>query len=106
METLYGAKAAPNGLHSAASVGNRGEEGIIAQDMTAATQLKTKFLVEGDYFEDHCDVFIGWHVRNGKMGDVDLKGLDAALVISSPSRARRTRHLPAAAGHGLPGMTT
>ena len=39
--------------------------------------------------EDHCEVFIGWHVRNGKMGDVDLKGLDAALVFSSPSRARR-----------------
>ena len=80
----YGAKAAPNGLHWAAS----------------------EFVVEGDYFEDHCDVFIGWHVRNGKMGDVDLKGLDAALVISSPSRARRIRHLPAAAAHSLPGMTT
>src|SRR5439155_12791052 len=74
----------PNGLHWTAS----------------------EFVVEGDYFEDQCDVFIGWHVRNGKMGDVDLKGLDAALVISSPSRARRIRHLPAAAAHGLPGMTT
>src|SRR2546425_5158693 len=76
----------------------------MAQAMTAATQPKTKFVVEGDYFEacsckvmcsciflapateDHCDVFIGWHIRNGKMGDVDLKGLNAALVVSSPKQ--------------------
>src|SRR5438105_3009006 len=66
----------PTGYTGAASVGNRGEEGIMAQAMTAATQPKTKFVVEGDYFEacsckvmcsciflapateDHCDVFI------------------------------------------------
>src|SRR2546427_1164138 len=76
----------------------------MAQAMTAATQPKTKFVVEGDYFEacsckvmssciflapateDHCDVFIGWHIRNGKMGDVDLNGLNAALVVSSPKQ--------------------
>src|SRR2546428_13187994 len=76
----------------------------MAQAMTAATQPKTKFVVEGDYFEacsckvmcsciflapateDHCDVFIGWHIRTGKMGDVDLKGLNAALVVSSPKQ--------------------
>src|SRR5260370_30172616 len=76
----------------------------MAQAMTAATQPKTKFVVEGDYFEacsckvmcsciflapateDHCDVFIGWHVTSGKMGDVDLKGLNAALVVSSPKQ--------------------
>jgi hypothetical protein len=76
----------------------------MAQTMAAATQPKTKFVVEGDYFEacsckvmcsciflapateDHCDVFIGWHVRSGRMGDVDLKGLNAALVVRSPKQ--------------------
>src|SRR3989442_1823318 len=76
----------------------------MAQAMTAASQPKTKCVVEGDYFEacsckvmcsciflapateDHCDVFIGWHIRTGKMGDVDLKGLNAALVVSSPKQ--------------------
>ena len=81
----------------------------MAQAVTAATQPKTKFRVEGDYFEactckvmcsciflapateDHCDVFIGWHVRNGKMGDADLKGLNAALVVSSPKQMTALR---------------
>jgi hypothetical protein len=70
----------------------------------SASQAKTKFVVEGDYFEacsckvmcsciflapateDHCDVFIGWHVTNGRMGNVDLKGLNAALVVHSPKQ--------------------
>jgi hypothetical protein len=70
----------------------------------AASKAKTKFVVEGDYFEacsckvmcsciflapateDHCDVFIGWHVTKGQMGSVDLKGLNAALVVSSPKQ--------------------
>ena len=76
----------------------------MAQAATTTTQPKTKFAVEGDYFEacsckvmcsciflapateDHCDVFIGWHIRKGQMGDVDLKGLNAALVIRSPKQ--------------------
>src|SRR3981081_3949517 len=76
----------------------------MAQAMTTATQPKTKFVVEGDYFEacsckvmcsciflapateDHCDVLLGWPTSNGKMGTVDLKGLNAALVVSSPKQ--------------------
>src|SRR6266849_10064116 len=76
----------------------------MAQAVTAETQLKTKFRVEGDYFEacsckvmcsciflapateDHCDVFIGWHVTKGQLGNIDLKGLNAALVVHSPKQ--------------------
>jgi hypothetical protein len=70
----------------------------------ATSQPMTKFVVEGDYFEacsckvmcsciflapateDHCDVFIGWHVTKGRMGSVDLQGLNAALVVHSPKQ--------------------
>lgn len=76
----------------------------MAQTATTPAQPKTKFVVEGDYFEacsckvmcsciflapateDHCDVFIGWHISNGRMGEVDLKGLNAALVVHSPKQ--------------------
>ena len=62
------------------------------------------FRVAGDYFEscscdvscnciflglatqDHCDVVIGWHVTDGQQDDVDLRGLNAAMVIRSPKR--------------------
>jgi len=62
------------------------------------------FSVEGDYFEtcncdvscnciftgpatqDHCDAFIGWHVRRGSKGGVDVSGLNAAMAVRSPKR--------------------
>jgi len=62
------------------------------------------FRVAGDYFEsctcdvscnciflglatqDHCDVVIGWHITDGQQDDVDLRGLNAAMVIRSPKR--------------------
>ncbi len=62
------------------------------------------FRVSGDYFEsctcdvscdciflglatqDHCDVVIGWHITDGHQDQVDLSGLNAAMVIRSPKR--------------------
>ena len=62
------------------------------------------FRVAGDYFEscscdvscnciflglatqDHCDVVIGWHITDGQQDDVDLRGLNAAMVIRAPKR--------------------
>jgi hypothetical protein len=62
------------------------------------------FRVAGDYFEscscdvscnciflglatqDHCDVVIGWHITDGQQDDIDLRGLNAAMVIRSPKR--------------------
>ncbi|HLZ30354.1 MAG TPA: DUF1326 domain-containing protein [Chloroflexota bacterium] len=62
------------------------------------------FRVAGDYFEsctcdvscnciflglatqDHCDVVIGWHITDGRRDQVDLRGLNAAMVIRSPKR--------------------
>ncbi len=62
------------------------------------------FRVSGDYFEsctcdvscncvflqpatlDHCDVVIGWHVTDGQRDGVDLRGLNAAMVIRAPKR--------------------
>src|SRR2546428_4914747 len=70
----------------------------------SAPKATNKFVVQGDYFEacsckvmcsciflapateDHCDVFIGWHVTNGHLGSVDLEGLNAALVVHSPKQ--------------------
>src|SRR2546428_492808 len=68
----------------------------------SAPKATNKFVVQGDYFEacsckvmcsciflapateDHCDVFIGWHVTNGHLGSVDLKGSIQALEIDAP----------------------
>jgi hypothetical protein len=36
--------------------------------------------------QDHCDVVIGWHVTDGQKDQVDLRGLNAAMVIRSPKR--------------------
>lgn len=36
--------------------------------------------------EDYCDVFVGWHITKGHMGNVDLKGLNAALVVHAPKQ--------------------
>jgi len=62
------------------------------------------FRVAGDYFEscscdvscnciflglatqDHCDVVIGWHITDGQKEQVNLEGLNAAMVIRSPKR--------------------
>ena len=62
------------------------------------------FRVSGDYFEsctcdvscnciflgqatqDHCDVVIGWHITDGQRDQLDLRGLNAAMVIRSPKR--------------------
>jgi hypothetical protein len=62
------------------------------------------FRVAGDYFEsctcdvscnciflglatqDHCDVVIGWHITQGQRDELDLAGLNAAMVIRSPKR--------------------
>jgi hypothetical protein len=62
------------------------------------------FRVAGDYFEscncdvscnciffglatqDHCDVVIGWHITEGQKDDVDLGGLNAAMVVRTPKR--------------------
>jgi len=62
------------------------------------------FRVAGDYFEsctcdvscnciflgeatqDHCDVVIGWHITDGQRDQLDLRGLNAAMVIRSPKR--------------------
>ncbi len=62
------------------------------------------FRVAGDYFEscscdvscncillglatqDRCDVVIGWHITDGQRDDVDLRGLNAAMVIRAPKR--------------------
>jgi hypothetical protein len=62
------------------------------------------FRVAGDYFEsctcdvscnciflglatqDHCDVVIGWHITDGRQDEIDLRGLNAAMVIRSPKR--------------------
>jgi hypothetical protein len=62
------------------------------------------FRVAGDYFEscscdvscnciflglstqDHCDVVIGWHITDGQKDDVDLRGMNAAMVIRAPKR--------------------
>src|SRR5947209_19632583 len=62
------------------------------------------FRVAGNYFEscscdvscnciflglatqDHCDVVVGWHITEGQQDDVDLRGLNAAMVIRSPKR--------------------
>src|SRR5205823_5991420 len=35
---------------------------------------------------DHCDVVIGWHITDGQQDNVDLKGLNAAMVVRSPKR--------------------
>ena len=75
----------------------------------SASQAKTKFVVEGEYFEacsckvacsciflapateDHCDVFIGWHITRGTMGNVDLKGMNEALDHHSPTQLPESR---------------
>jgi len=62
------------------------------------------FRVAGDYFEscscdvscnciflglatqDLCDVVIGWHITDGQKDEVDLRGLNAAMVIRAPKR--------------------
>jgi hypothetical protein len=62
------------------------------------------FRVAGDYFEscscdvscnciflglatqDQCDVVIGWHITQGQRDELDLAGLNAAMVIRSPKR--------------------
>jgi hypothetical protein len=36
--------------------------------------------------QDHCDVVIGWHITDGQQDDVDLRGLNAAMVIRAPKR--------------------
>jgi hypothetical protein len=35
---------------------------------------------------DHCDVVIGWHTTDGQRDQLDLAGLNAAMVIRSPKR--------------------
>jgi len=62
------------------------------------------FRVAGDYFEscncdvscncifnglatqDHCDLIIGWHITEGQQDQVDLRGLNAAMVIRATKR--------------------
>jgi hypothetical protein len=62
------------------------------------------FFVEGDYFEvcncdvscnciwlgaatqDHCDVFLAWHVTRGDKDGVDLSGLNAVMAVHTGKR--------------------
>jgi hypothetical protein len=62
------------------------------------------FRVEGDYFEvcncdvscncvwlgpatqDHCDLFLAWHVSRGEKDGVDLSGLNAVMAVRTQKR--------------------
>ena len=62
------------------------------------------FAVKGDYFEtctcdvscpciwngpatqDHCDVFLAWHITEGEKDGVDLSGMNAVLTVHAPKQ--------------------
>ena len=41
--------------------------------------------------EGNCTALIGWHIDNGRFGDVKLDGLNAALAVQSPGHMLQTK---------------
>ena len=41
--------------------------------------------------EGNCTVLIGWHIDNGRFGEVKLDGLNAALAVYSPGHMLQTK---------------
>jgi hypothetical protein len=41
--------------------------------------------------EGDCKLLVGWHIENGKNGDVSLNGLNVALAVYSPGHMAQTK---------------